>query len=195
MSYLGIIEVIDLKEDRNYDMKRKTNIIDDISIQMLDEMCTKEELIEFMNSLPDTNMTGCDGRSLLIHAAFYNYPWLISELLQRGADIQLADDEGYTPLHAAVDSKYRECITILLENGADVNAKDCWGNVPLNRTEPADIDVIELLLKNGADCTVKNNYGSAPIDVFAAYPEVMKLFKKYTSVKGDGSPSCDSTTE
>ena len=142
-------------------------------------MCTKEELIEFVDSLSDINMIGRDGSSLLIHAANYNYPWLIKKLLKNGADIQLADDLGYTPLHTAVDSQNMECVALLLKNGANVNAKDSWGNVPLNRVEHTDIDMFELLLKNGADCTIKNNYGNAPIDTFAAYPEVMELFKKY----------------
>ena len=168
-------------------MKRKKNIIDDISINMSAEMYSKSELRKAIKGLSDINMPGRDGGTLLIYAALFDYNWLIPELLEMGADIEAKDDDGFTPLLAAVNLKNRGCIKTLLAHGADVNAKDSWGNVPLNRAD--DSDIIELLLKNGADCTIKNNYGNAPIDVYAAYPEIMELFDKYSGKTGDSSLS------
>ena len=63
---------------------KKCNIIDDISIKMMSTDFNYEPdyndktLIELIKQLPDINMKGSDGRTLLIHSALYKvHPYCV----------------------------------------------------------------------------------------------------------------------
>ncbi|KAJ5130977.1 ankyrin [Penicillium bovifimosum] len=51
-------------------------------------------------------------------------------LLRRGANVQLMDDEGYTPLHEAAKGDDPVVIRLLLEAGADRSIKNKKGESP-----------------------------------------------------------------
>jgi ankyrin repeat protein len=48
-------------------------------------------------------------------------------LLEKGADVNLYDEEGNTPLHLAIEHGYPDIAELLLEKGADVQAKNPKG--------------------------------------------------------------------
>jgi ankyrin repeat protein len=48
-------------------------------------------------------------------------------LLERGADVRMKKDDGYTPLHYAAKSGNISLVKLLLERGADVREKDNKG--------------------------------------------------------------------
>ena len=165
----------------------KKNIIDNISLLMMrtketqlnDTDISDEEIIEKIKVLDDINMCGAvDGRTLLIHASFYNRKKVVEHLLESGADLCLKDNVGFTALHAAVSSSNEEISKILLLSGADVNEKDNFGNVPLFRVAPTDINIIKLLLEFGADATIENDYGVSPKLKFSAYSDIINLFSE-----------------
>lgn len=65
--------------------------------------------------------------------------WLMSEtpkltiaLLKAGVDVDVADNDGWTPLHWTVHKKNIEMAEFLLEQGADVNTADKGGWTPLD---------------------------------------------------------------
>ncbi|MDR2170042.1 MAG: ankyrin repeat domain-containing protein, partial [Planctomycetaceae bacterium] len=77
------------------------------------------------------------GSTLLHVAVTKNDNKIIDELLVRnliraGADVNVKDNNGATPLHDAAERGRPEMLTILLEAGADVNAKDIHGMTPLD---------------------------------------------------------------
>ena len=51
-------------------------------------------------------------------------------LLRSGADVNLRDPDGRTPLHIAIIGKNRPMVAFLLANGADPNARDNVGKKP-----------------------------------------------------------------
>ncbi len=55
----------------------------------------------------------------------------VQALLAVGADINVQNNEGRTPLHNAVISKAYSVIKTLLENGAKKDIRDEDGNTPL----------------------------------------------------------------
>ena len=92
-------------------------------------------------------------------------------LLDRGAEIDVRNDFGETPLFGSVDSYvdgYPAATALLLERGADIMARDNEGSTPLHRaaSSPKSLPaVVELLLENGADARVENSLDQTPLDL------------------------------
>ncbi|GHV95057.1 hypothetical protein AGMMS50293_13770 [Spirochaetia bacterium] len=91
-------------------------------------------------------------------------------LIKTGANVNLPDTQGRTPLHlAALNCEGPELLTLaeaLVNNGADVNAVDIEGNTPLilavktyfeAEQRLSRYDFIEYLLTHGADAEHKNH--------------------------------------
>jgi ankyrin repeat protein len=94
---------------------------------------------------------------------------VFKELLDGGRiEVDAADDDGVTLLHAAIDRCREDVARLLVNAGAAVNRQDRWGNTPLWRAiyhAPGAASIIELLLERGADPTVKNNHDTSPIEL------------------------------
>ena len=89
--------------------------------------------------------------SLLHEAVLHAEPKLVQALLKAGADIEIQDALGQTPLHLAAQSDQTEIITILIEHGAHINARDHQHNTPLLlASKNSAIQSAELLLRLGA---------------------------------------------
>ncbi|CAB0029619.1 unnamed protein product, partial [Trichogramma brassicae] len=105
-------------------------------------------------------------------------------LLRNGADPNLTNAEGSTPLHIICkkgedDTGYYEkgdCVTVkmLLELGSEkyqpvqIDAQDKLGNTPLHLVlDYGHRRLIELLLKNGADPNSINEEGSTPLHIIS----------------------------
>src|SRR5947207_715752 len=52
-------------------------------------------------------------------------------LLDQGADPEVTDDNGLTPLHLAAYLGHRDIVTTLVSAGADIHARDRLGRTPL----------------------------------------------------------------
>jgi ankyrin repeat protein len=88
-------------------------------------------------------------------------------LLAEGADVNAADFDGLTPLHAAASADSANVVEVLLEFGAQVNATSGDGITPtynaVRNTSPAGLEILQLLLENGADPTVEMSNGSSAL--------------------------------
>lgn len=105
---------------------------------------------------------GSDIGTLLHIAARNNYVNIIKPLKDKGADINIQNERGNTPLHEAVESGCKEAVQSLIENGADVKAKtERSEDTPLHFARNAEIT--ELLIKNGASVNEKNKHGCVPL--------------------------------
>ncbi len=106
------------------------------------------------------------GRNELHDAALDGDARRVAELLAKGRDPAAQDDNGWTPLHFAVQSWAPDACLALLEAGAPVDARDSNGNTPLWRAvlnSRGRGDVIKLLRDRGADPTLENNHGVSPL--------------------------------
>ena len=80
----------------------------------------------------------------------------IDLLVRRGADLDLADPDGRTPMQIAVAGDHLEAAKRLLQRGADVNRADQVGNTPLDLAQGLDprtddrAEIITLLRQYGA---------------------------------------------
>jgi ankyrin repeat protein len=55
----------------------------------------------------------------------------VQALLEKGADVNASNSNGFTPLYLAVMKGHREVVALLLEKGAAVNAASTEGFTPL----------------------------------------------------------------
>ncbi len=71
------------------------------------------------------------GFTPLLYAARENCMRCVDVLLEKGADIDLPDPDGVSPLHLAVMNANWDLATRLIDAGADVNQWDIFGEAPL----------------------------------------------------------------
>ena len=162
-------------------MKRKENIIDDLAIRMSFEEVPDEEIIASISeNVQDLEMGDRAGATLLWHAVLCNRRKVVEWLVERGANINTQDENGFSALHIATQERNSEMVSYLLQNGANVNIQDKFGNNPILRANLATpFELLRILLENGADVDMKNYYGVSCRDTKIAYPDWLELFDEY----------------
>lgn len=75
------------------------------------------------------------GATLLHDSAGQNCLPVSQYLLDQGADVNAATDDGITPLHMAAQNGNIDLMKLLLEHGAKPDARDSKGWTPLDRAE------------------------------------------------------------
>lgn len=78
------------------------------------------------------NKTSETGETLLQIAVKRNHPAILEHLLDRGADVSIAESGGWTPLHSAAEWNYPDMVRALVDHGADIHAKSESGSTPLH---------------------------------------------------------------
>ena len=108
---------------------------------------------------------------------------LIIELIDKGADINTPDKDGYTALMYVVRYNYVWLAKILIKAGANVNAQDDGGRTALMWTTLYDypLQIAELLIEGGADINIVDKTGRTVFDfaIMEDKPELINLLKKY----------------
>ena len=101
-------------------------------------------------------------RSLpIIEAARLRTTFIARELIEAGADVNIAKTNGETVIALAADSNNIEMVELLLDSGADPNTTAHHGLTPLSQAESPRI--IELLLEHGANPNIPDSDGDLPI--------------------------------
>ena len=86
-------------------------------------------------------------------------------LLEGGATVDHADDEGWTALLIACLAGHTETARVLLEGGATVDQADQYGATPLLiACEKGHPRIVKLLVERGADVTLSNKEGETAMD-------------------------------
>ena len=79
-------------------------------------------------------------QSLLHLSVILNLPEVVRKLVSRGADVDVRDRNGNTPLHIACERGYYECVIALTTPLDPREVKDVPYNVPYQRI-PQDPDI------------------------------------------------------
>lgn len=114
------------------------------------------------------NARDAKGNTPLMLAAVYSDVSCVKLLLERGAEVNVTNNAGATPLIRATFDYDK--LHLLLHHGADVNSRSALGNSALMlAARPANSHrAVGLLLSHGADAGATNKWGATALMAAAA---------------------------
>jgi uncharacterized protein len=118
---------------------------DDIRVEIFQN--NESRVIELLNQGAYVN--DCDECGTLLHrAVFYDSIKCLNVLLDYGADPNVKDILGHTPLFNATRMRHTDCVSILLNRGADCYIQDNRGHRAFeyvnNRTDVESLKIKEI---------------------------------------------------
>ncbi len=148
---------------------------------------------KLINAGADVNAVDNQGQSVLHYVARYcsqdvvRYcPQVFYALVKKNARLDIADQQGKTPLHIAFETSNKVLAKYLMDADADVNAQDAQGRTPLMLCFQYQlIDFAEELLSKGANPDLLDGMGKDCLDYFEGpagmcthYADLVKKYRK-----------------
>jgi ankyrin repeat protein len=114
-----------------------------------------------MTNEPRVQYRPTGGLTPLLYAARGGCQSCVEALIKGGADVDLPNPDGMTPMMMAIDNSHYEVARYLLDHGANPHTWDWWGRTPLyvvvnmrgapdsnaGPREPASLDLVNALLQ------------------------------------------------
>jgi len=149
--------------------------------------CNDEYLDEVLNNTLNINVADSVGRTALHKAAHFGVYHSVESLIKKGADVNVVDERGYSPLYDAVYSLLKDYATsnypygeyeevkrmiIVLHSHREDSSEKVRFKVDPNLTNFSSSlkKTINLLLDNGAKPDNKDKAGLSVIDTCFKYP-------------------------
>ena len=109
-----------------------------------------------------------DGERTPLYVASSGQVVVLRWLLDHGADINVRNPYGISPLSSAAYTLHDDAVQVLLEHNADINSQCNAGKTPLywatcGRSEGKVSDTVRRLLEHGADPNICDNDHSTPL--------------------------------
>ena len=109
-----------------------------------------------------------DSVSALHVAAAWGKRECVLELLEAGAELNVKDPQGWTPLFWCAYSGRNKLLEVLIKRGADVNVRDDHGRTPLHiAAEQGHLGAVATLVGSGSVVMAKEAGGSSPLHLAA----------------------------
>lgn len=164
---------ISLSDSRSIKMDKSVKMDVTISsiINLLQNSVNEEDVLRILKRYIEKNtISKVDIRkhsnSLLVIACNKNYLEAIEFLISLGANVNVKDNKGITPLHGACSLNNTKLAKLLLERGADLEAKDNNGMTPFYYALASKhVEIAQLLLDAGANLDIKDNKGYYPLQI------------------------------
>ena len=111
-----------------------------------------------------------NGKNALIIASGNSYIDTVKVLLTNGADVNSADNDGWTSLMYAANNGDIELAKVLIENKANINSESYEEKTPLiyamnSPIESSRTDMIKLLIENKANVNKEDSNGISPLTI------------------------------
>ncbi|CAB3408528.1 unnamed protein product [Caenorhabditis bovis] len=108
----------------------------------------------------------------------------VERLLNEGANPNLHNDDGLTPLHQCAIDDNQQIMLLLLERGANVNAQDTEQWTPLHAAACcAHINIVRILIAAGANLLAVNAEGNMPYDI-CDHEETLDVIESEMAARG-----------
>ena len=113
-------------------------------------------------------------------------------LIAKGANVNIRDFKGVTPLVVAVNTNFAEGVDLLVSKGAKIDDSNNAGETPLiTAVHNRNVAMMRILLKAGADPDRADNSGRSARDYALAEGKVNNLVAEIeanTKPKGKNAP-------
>lgn len=131
-----------------------------LAVNTVSDEATVPLLIKSRNDMDIQNET--TGNSALHIAVEMKRPRILSFLLEKGAALNIANNQGLTPLHLAAKTDNCESICLILDYGVRVEARSLFGLTALHiAASEKNWVAFDLLTIGGADINAWNNDGES----------------------------------
>ena len=122
------------------------------------------------NFMVDINfMTESNTSPLIIAACGAGNIHVVQILLDRGAEPNIANNKGRTPLLYAASESHKDVVQLLLDRGAEPNMTNQYGKTALHVAGfMGHKGVVQHLLERGAEPNMADQYGATPLHLAAA---------------------------
>lgn len=114
--------------------------------------------------------------------------------LENGANVNVKDKDGWTPLHWAASRGLNETCNILIQHGANVKVRDKYGISPFSTAiNSGRMDTIDILLNAGADINIDYNNSDGSTALCGACENNDKKFVTFLLERGANPNISDKT--
>ena len=130
-------------------------------------------MVEYLLTKDALQLRDASG-NLPLHIAAGNGDTAITEILiQKGADVNAANNEGNQPLHLASETGHLTTVLCLLDHGADLGSNGWGGGSALHAAaEGGDGAVVQALVGRGLDVCGVNDKKETPLHLLAGSPMI-----------------------
>lgn len=109
----------------------------------------KVDRMEYFIDVNNINHQTNEGVTPLLLALLLDKYDIAKYLIDKGADVNIADNEMNLPIHVACYSGNKDLVSILLKKGVDLFSKTRKGNLPLAiAVNKGHHDIVKLIYKN-----------------------------------------------
>ncbi|MDJ0958989.1 MAG: ankyrin repeat domain-containing protein [Arenicellales bacterium] len=145
------------------------------------------------------SLTICSSIASELHSAAKSGDLLkVDQLLSGGADAEMADKTGATPLYLAVSGGYEQIAERLMDAGANIEGTttDLYGNAttPLHAAvAKGHLGIVQSMLIRGADPNLSNNYHGPPLHIAlqGKHTAIAQLLREYGAKSTSAEPVND----
>ncbi len=142
----------------------------------------KQALLKFLNNNDDVNAKNKYGETLLNIAARWDKE-AMEVFIEKGAEIDLQNDKGVTPLMSAASSGNIEAVQALMTKKANINLQNNDGDTALHVALNQESEDIALaLVKAGAKVDIANNNGVYALHLATSMETTKLLIEKGSDV-------------
>jgi len=109
---------------------------------------------------------GIKNGQYLLNAVKANHKDEVERLLKEAyIDVNVKDENDYTPLIWAAISNDSGIVKILLDKAGNLNVQDKYGSTPLSiGVRNNNSEIVQLLLAKGANLNIEDQYGQVPLN-------------------------------
>jgi len=161
------------------------NAIDEDGRTLLHNIIMNNDLDKFKGIISDprldVNIPDANGYMPLHWAAEIGNDFIVSKLIQAGANVDPINKYGDTPLHKAVVFDHTSTAVILINAEANVQRADNEGNTALHfASYQGNAVLVKFLLEKGANPLAINREGKTPLDFAEAksHKTVVKMLQQ-----------------